>query len=241
MTHPHVLHALAALWSLHRAQQLLAEHRDAVALAAPRRTTSTRQRTLAELTAMDTLLRQERPDRFRLAGARVAASPAPAPVAVLDALRDADRTLADTAALLAHVHRHRPLLRWTRDWDQPAYAGRWVWLIAAASVAPHGIAREIHALVDPVDARARAITGHGPDLWRLPLSPPCPACGLRLLRVHTSPPDSRRWAVVCGSACRCGGEDCGCGMPVREARVRHIWPADHALVADALRGVELAA
>jgi len=230
MTHPHVLHAGAALWSLWRAREHLAEHRETILIRRPQLgPIHARPRSLAQLAALDALLRDERPDRGALAGAKMAAGPAPVAPGLLDLDREIRDVLVDVHQLLAHIHRGHHLIRHSPHWD--LYAGRRTWLVAATSVAPPGIAAEIRALVEPVDARARAIAGVGPDRAPHPDNPRCPACRTRLVRVQTSAPDPRHWTAVCTNpACWClgpgdpaAGDACPCTMPVRVAGERHIW------------------
>lgn len=247
MTHPHVLWALAALWSLDRARSYLVEHRETILIRRPQLgPANTRPRSLAQLAEHDALLRDERPDRHALAGAKMATGPAPVAPGLLDLDRDIRAVLADVAALLAHVHRNGPMA-YSGHWDRPTIAGRWLWLTAATSVAPPGVAREIQALVEPVDGRARSIAGRGPDRIPAALSPRCPACRLRLMQFQTSAPQWSAWTLVCGNtSCWClgdgqdgAGDGCPCDMPVRAAGVRHIWASDSGRMAEARAGARL--
>lgn len=230
MTDPRVLHALAALWSLQRARAYLAEHRETIVIRRPQLGPArTRPRSLAQLAAHDTLLRTERPDRYALAGAKMATGPAPVAPGLLDLDLDIRQVLVDVHELLAHVHRTHRLMSHSPHWD--LHAGRWTWLVAACSTAPPGVAQEIRALVEPVDGRARAIAGVGPDRASHPDNPRCPACRCRLVRVQTSAPDPHHWTAICTTpTCWClgpgdpaGGDGCPCTMPVRVAGERHIW------------------
>lgn len=51
----------------------------------------------------------------------------------------------------------------------------------------------------------------------------CPGCGTYGLVWETAAVDSAQWTVLCGYGCRCGGEACGCGLPVRVAGSAHRW------------------
>lgn len=260
MIHPHQLHAAAALWSLRAAIRYLAHHRDAVLIRRPQLgPTSSRPRTLAELAAHDRVLSAERADMK--AGSRLGLKPigqdAPAPIApgLVDLDQDIAMALSDATELVAYVHRDHPLLHWSRTWAavirnvfQVSQDYRWTYLSVALPGTPAGVAAEVAQLLDAADVRVRAVCGLQPDQWVLPLSPPCPTCRERLLRVQTSAPDSRRWTIVCrNDGCRClgdgqtrAGDGCPCGMPIRAAGVRHIWAADSALAVSAFAGAALA-
>lgn len=244
VSHPWVLHAVASVWSLHAARGYLAEHRDAVLIRRPQLgPASTRPRSLAELQAHDVLLRSERPDRDRLAGARVSSAPAPIAPGLVDLEVTLHAALVDAWMLVSGVQLWRSEWRdpspWLRLWG--SWAGRVWYLDTVLPDCSPATAREVVAILDPIDTQVRSLTGHGPDLWALPMSPPCPVCQQRLLRVRTACPDSARWTVVCGAGCLCRGEVCPCDMTVTAARVPHVWAADHPLVTSALAGVTLAA
>lgn len=229
MSHPHQLHAESSLWSLRAALRWLDEHRETVLIRRPQlghRTT--RPKTLAELQQHDQLLRQERAERAAgsLRGLKPSAgSPSPVPPGILDLQREVEEVLADVDQLLAYHHhrapRHGPWPATTDSWDRRA--------ADLADTTP-GLAATIGQLLSQVDARVRAVCGVGPDRWPVPLSPPCPSCGIRRLRVQHSPPDSRAWTLVCAAGCRCAGDTCPCGMPVLEAGVAHIWDIHSPLI-----------
>lgn len=89
------------------------------------------------------------------------------------------------------------------------------------------------ASTDQVIRKALQLT---PDLWTLPANPPCPSCGVRLMRVQRSAPDSAAWTVVCTAGCRCRGDGCPCGMLERVQGVGHIWDRTAAFLAPRLEG-----
>lgn len=51
----------------------------------------------------------------------------------------------------------------------------------------------------------------------------CPACGSYGLVWETAAGDSAEWTVLCAYGCRCVGETCGCGLPVRVRGADHRW------------------
>jgi hypothetical protein len=51
----------------------------------------------------------------------------------------------------------------------------------------------------------------------------CPACGAYGLVWETAAADPAEWTVLCAYGCRCEGEPCGCGLPVRVAGADHRW------------------
>src|SRR5262245_11181438 len=114
MTHPANLHAVAALWSLRRARRYLADHRETTLYSRPHigpSTTRPQPRSLAQLAAYDELLRNERPDRIGLAGAKMSAAPAPIAPVLLDLDREVSSVLVDVFELLSHIFRSDRLLR----------------------------------------------------------------------------------------------------------------------------------
>lgn len=105
------------------------------------------------------------------------------------------------------------------------------YLADALPAANPATARDIADHLTAADAAIRRTLRVGPDHWPLPANPPCPTCGVRMLRAVTSAPASRDWTVVCTAGCRCAGNDCPCGMDQPTDRVPHIWPATAPLVA----------
>lgn len=248
--HPHQLHAQAALWSLKAALRYLADHRDAVLIRRPQLGPArTRPRSLAALEEYDELLRTEKAERRAgsLTGLKPsagAAAPGDAP-GLLDLKANVDEYLDEALGLLAYAHHRDALLAWGDPWPRflEEIAGaedpRVAWVAAVLPVTPPGIAAAVQTALAQADARLRSVIGLDADRLAPPLAPECPACGLRRLRIQHSAPDSARWTIVCtsGGGCRCLGEDCSCGMPVRERRVRHIWAADSELAVSLRAGV----
>lgn len=94
---------------------------------------------------------------------------------------------------------------------------------AIPAMRPHVAARTAQAL-QHLDSHARKRLGLPSDLTPLAGNPACPACQLQMLQAHTADPAR---TVVCTADCTCTGDNCPCGMRVREAGVQHIWPGDH--------------
>jgi hypothetical protein len=90
-------------------------------------------------------------------------------------------------------------------------------------LAPWRTAMDIRLWLASTDDAIRRGLGLLPDLWTLPANPACPHCGVRLLRVQRSAPDSADWTIVCTAGCRCRGVGCPCGMLERVEGVGHIW------------------
>ncbi|MGC4891070.1 hypothetical protein [Micromonospora sp. DT227] len=86
-------------------------------------------------------------------------------------------------------------------------------------------ADEVAGYLDRADRALRRTLRLGDDHWPIPGNPPCPGCGVRMLRARTSAPDSSAWPVICAAGCVCLGDTCGCGMDIRVKRTVHIWPA----------------
>ncbi|MFG1776628.1 hypothetical protein ACGFIG_09385 [Micromonospora sp. NPDC049048] len=93
---------------------------------------------------------------------------------------------------------------------------------AIPGMRPHVAARTSQALRH-LDRAARRHLHMPPDLAPLPGNPPCPACRLQMLQVHTADPTR---TVVCTADCHCTGDTCPCGMPVRLEGAAHIWTSD---------------
>lgn len=100
---------------------------------------------------------------------------------------------------------------------------------AAVGVMRPRVAARTGEALEHLDGKIRRRLGILPDLAPVPGNPPCPACRLQMLRVQTSAPHPAEWTVICTAGCTCRGTDCGCGMPVRESGVPHIWTRTHVL------------
>lgn len=253
MSHPHQLHAIAALWSLRAARYHLAAYREAAVIRRPQLGPPTsRRRTLAQLRAHDELLRAERADIAAAVDTRpVGGSPAPIAPGLIDLEVEVAAALTGATDLVAYVHRGHPVLHWSPDWRAVLVDvfrihrdPRWTYLSVALPATPPGIAAEVAALLEHADARVRAVCGLGPDHTRPAAPVDCPACQERRLRIQSSAPTRGRWTVVCTNGrCRClgvgdptAGDGCPCRMPVRVAGVRHIWDATSPLAAAAIVG-----
>jgi hypothetical protein len=203
MTHPHLLHATAAAWSLHRSREQLAHaaERAAADIAAQ---------------AMEPAdgLQGWRPMVGRGGGghgdpASGAALAGLAPPRINRPALLASRTtetLTWLANQLGAPDAYDPLLRLDRLDLTPATAAtlcRWY---------------------ADLDGRIRQALGMGPDRMALP-GVDCPACQVRQLYVQTAAPVDAQ-TVICSAGCLCIGGDCPCGMPVRAVGVAHIWPRD---------------
>lgn len=245
--HPHQLHAVAALASLRRAVSYLPTVRDALLITGVATNEPARPRSATALAAFDELLRAEKADRLdnQRAGIKPAgSSPAPVNPALLDVERDLVPVVHHATMLLASELRTHALLAWSRLWLDLAdsdWDGRCDYLTAALPHASAVLAREVHAELDALDRRLRAVIGLDPDRWPIPGGPRCPACGQRRLQAQTSSPRTADWTVVCDNPdCRCRGPLCACAMDTRPIRVRHIWPAQSALVTVLLSGIAAA-
>lgn len=245
MTHPHNLHAQAALWSLRAALRHLTEHREALLIRRPQLgPVVSRPRSLASLQQQDALLLDEKPDRQLLAGSKAGQHPAPGDApGLLDLERDVNEALIEAHGLLAYTHHRDPVLRWSWHWhDILADWGvtrdaRWTWLSMVLPVTRPRLAEAAGLVLAEADQRVRAYTGLDQDLIAPPLAPACPACDRRRLRIRCSAPDSARWTVVCSESCTCIGQACACGMDARERGVRHVWAADSGLAESIRAGV----
>lgn len=79
-------------------------------------------------------------------------------------------------------------------------------------------ARSCIAWLKPADAAIRRALQLVDDVTPARGNPECPACTVRLMRVRAA---SR--LIVCTAGCRCQGDTCPCGMPVRDRGAPHIW------------------
>ena len=241
MTHPHVLTAQTALWALTDALSaipgVIRAEATTRAKVGPRQPSPRRgPRSLKRLSA---LIHDERAERIvttRSGGQPDVAMPAPVRAELLDAPRVAEEALTDSAWIIASSLRHRPLLVYGRVWrllatrEMPAPAG---YLRIALPHAAPTIAREVAGILNAADLRVRTATHMPRPLAMLPGNPACPGCGQRMLRVETTAPDRTLWAVVCAARCVCAGDDCPCGMPVRERGCPHVWSIGDVLTVDA--------
>lgn len=84
------------------------------------------------------------------------------------------------------------------------------------------VAWDLARWVADLDREVRAAVEMYREDRPVPTNPPCPACGLQLLRMRVALA-AKDWDVVCGVPCLCAGEGCPCGMPVRPIGVPHIW------------------
>jgi hypothetical protein len=246
-THPHALHALAALWSLRRAVDgYLPVLVEAAAGGVSVSGGQARARSRHALRQFDQLLRVERAERIvadRAGIRQVGASPAPVPAHLLDVRKAAEDAVTDAVWRLSSALRARPLLVWGEGWFRAAatpWAARMGWLTMVLPLAPAAAAADAAECLADADRRVRAACNVDPDEIPLPGAPPCPACGMRRLRIQTAAPDSAAWTITCRPQCVCrgpgetaAGDGCTCGMPVRAAGVRHIWDAGSQLAAAA--------
>ncbi len=193
MTHPHNLHAEAALWSYRRAAAELAKAVNNTALEAPdglRSTTyGTRHPATGHGDPVLTLIITGRP---------------------VDHLGRLAESATSTLAWLAQHTAPGP--------GDPAAR-----LTAAIPTLPPSTAAHIAQWAVEADQRIRRELALPPDEQPLPGNPRCPSCRQRLLRVHTAAPDPTAWTATCGAYCACLGNQCRCGMPTRVAGVEHIW------------------
>lgn len=218
VTDPHQLHALAALWSVHRAWTELRHARRAAASAA------------AEDDDRGTLQawrpgvgRRGAPAGDQLAGAALG-SATTATAGHYQQLAERVRLdIAQTVWLAASELGHTP-------------AGATMVEQLAGSIPQLGVrtCRDITSWLTGTDRAIRRALDLPPDLRRLPGNPACPVCTVRMLRVQASADDTAQWTVVCTVPCRCSGEGCPCGMPVRVRGVAHIWDSQSDLVTAAL-------
>lgn len=206
MTHPHQLHAHAAAWSLRTARQRLlvaaAIRAREDAIASTEGDDGLRSQTFGQRSALGHI--GDPTADAALTGHRPTTRPNP----YLQLAERVTSTLAWLAGKLGVTGTTDPLVR----------------LTAAVPTLRPSTAGELHRWLAGEDARLRAALGMEPDRRPIPGAPPCPACGMRLLRTQTSAPDRSAWTVVCTStSCRCAGLTCTCDMPIRAAGVAHIW------------------
>lgn len=202
MTHPHVLYAQAALWSLARSWPLL---RNAAAQAS--------------LDAADGI-------RSSVYGTRHATGGTPGGADL--ALATADLERERWARLAERVLDDVIQACWLIRSSAPATlagGGPLAYVLRGLTVAPPATARDIGQYLRDADHAIRRALGIAEDRQDLP-GVDCPSCGTRLLRALTAAPQREHWTVVCGAGCRCSGKGCGCGG-VQAYGVAHIWPWTH--------------
>ncbi|ROO51061.1 hypothetical protein EDC02_5925 [Micromonospora sp. Llam0] len=102
---------------------------------------------------------------------------------------------------------------------------------------PAAAAAHVGRWLVEADDKIRRTLGLLPDHLPVPGNLACPACGLRMLRIVTSAPDSAGWVIVCTNPdCMCSGNrSCRCGMPVQGFGAGHIWDRSTQLVDGLLR------
>lgn len=199
MTHPHVLHATAALWSLSRSWPAL-HH----------------ARTRGTLDAADGLRGSVYGTRHATGG-----TPGGADLALIGAELERDRwaRLAERTAdqVIQACWLVRSAAPATERGGGPLrYVQRGLQVVAPAT------ARDIGAYLGDADHAIRAALGVGDGRGHLP-GVPCPGCDVRMLQtVETATRDA--WIVLCGANCRCAGKQCPCsstGTP--HAGLPHAW------------------
>lgn len=217
MTHPHQLHATANLWALRRSWPHL-QRAQAAAVAAD-----------AESGDAGTL------QAWRAGSGRMAASYDGILTAVLN--RPAAATATHYGRIMERAREHVFQAYWLAVSDLGRGLDGHGQLARVAAAIAHvrpATARDIAAELAVADMAIRRALQLLPDQWPLPTSPPCPCCGMRMLRVQVANPDSAAWTVVCTAGCRCVGEACRCGMIVQEQGVAHIWDRSAAFVVEEL-------
>jgi hypothetical protein len=232
MTHPLTLHALTALWALQSARGAIdGVIRDEAVQRTPiGPPAGTQTRSSGSLATFGQLLHQERLDRVQAQQqgiTQIGASPAPVRAELLDAERVALEAVVDAAWLVASALRRRPLLVYGAAWAlwrADEWSRATAYLRLALPHCPPAGARDALEVLDSADAAVRSATRLDRPRRLVPGNPPCPRCHQRMLRIETSAPRRSDRVVVCTARCSCRGEDCTCGMEVRAAGVRHIWP-----------------
>jgi hypothetical protein len=203
VTHPHQLHAAAALWSLRRARRALTA-------------ATARENASVAISAASTL----RSPRY---GVRHGSGGHSDPIG--DALATAaDRADARARQLERLAERTNATLAWIAQHVAAGHGDPLPRLLDAVPALQPGTALEVTRWAVEADERVRQALYLGPD--RMPLvGVPCPYCGTRRLEAQTSSWDRGCWTVVCAAGCTCTGPKCACGMPVRVLGVLHIWAA----------------
>jgi hypothetical protein len=207
MTHPHQLHALAALWSLRAARQRLT-----IAAAI-----EDRENALAALEPADGLRSQTYGSRGGSGGHGDPVAGAALTVSTSVRTNRAaalDRRILSTLSWLAdsiagQLGAHRP--------DPDVLLTQLVTGLSPATAA------HLTRWVTEADQQIRKHLGLGQDLMPAPGNRPCPACQVRQLYVQTSAPIASEHTIVCRAGCLCRGDGCTCDMPVKVQGVAHIW------------------
>jgi hypothetical protein len=188
VTHPHQLHAAAALWSLRRARRAL------TAAAA-------RENASVAISAASTL----RSPRY---GVRHGSGGHSDPIG--DALATAyDRADARARQLEGLADRTNATLAWIAQHVTPGPGDPLPRLLDAVPGLPSSTAHQVTRWAAEADDRVRQVLYLGPD--RAPLvGVPCPYCGTRRLEAQISSWDRNCWTVVCAAGCTCTGPGCSC-------------------------------
>lgn len=231
--HPLSLHAAVTLASINDAVAAIPEAIEAEAVKrTPGRPSGTTRTRRGGSTSLDVLIRAERLDQVTNARhgiTQIGVSPAPIRSELLDAPAAAERAVSDAVWILAsslYVRGARSLV-YGPGWESAEagpYQGRDAWLTMAIAHAPLDTGLEVIGILDAADAQVRAALRVDRQRQAVPGNPPCPSCGVRILRTETAATDQTTWAVVCTAGCRCKGTTCPCRMATRVRGVRHIWP-----------------
>jgi hypothetical protein len=204
--HPHQLHAVAAAWNLRAARTTLAQVIEQE---------TAQRRADAATTAAARNIQAWRPQPGRGSGGH--GDPVGGTIAGVDHARYGDLRPSRLSRLAARTDD-------TVFWLSRQLSLTGEPLTALTAAAPHlepDAAREVWLWLGEADRRIRRALQLDPAEVPVAGNPPCPACRLQLLHVLTAVPDAY---VVCrAEVCLCAGDDCPCGMPVREAGVVHIW------------------
>jgi hypothetical protein len=203
VTHPHVLHAEAALWSLRCARQLLADQVDREAADNG-----------AQLLAAAPILTSPTWGTRHAVGGHGD----PTGLLVLGELSTRVTTWSERA------HRLGRRLGWLADQVDGGGRGdplaRIATLIGASAARSAPVVAIVARHLADEDRWIRDALALDPEETVLP-GTQCPACGHRPLRAL--PTGRAGGVVVCRPGCTCSGEGCGCGMPVLAPGVGHIW------------------
>lgn len=217
MTHPHTLHAQAAAASLAASLVALEQSARAALDGAVDGSSSVREVSIPSQVFGRRTALGGHGDPTATAALGAWASGHPNPYAAL--LGDMLRQLDQLAAHVPGAPGMDPVARIRQ---------------AIPGMRPHIAARTRQAL-QHLDGQVRRRLELPPALAPLPGNPPCRACGLQMLQVHTTDPAR---PVVCTADCYCRGDRCGCGIPGAAEGVQHIWLPEHlpTLAAGAVAG-----
>ncbi|MFI5839437.1 hypothetical protein ACIA8K_06955 [Catenuloplanes sp. NPDC051500] len=203
MTHPHRLHATAAVWSLRAAWPHLAH--------------------AAEVERRQLLVDDDAGTLRAQVYGTIGGSTMHHSNGILNAILGAERrTGGDQLQRLVASTRETMIWLAGRILDDRYRPGDPVLtaLLEQIPLIPPVAAAEVARWVGEADSAVRAALQLGPDHEPL-VGVPCPACGSRRLAVRMSAPADR--SVVCGGGCVCTGADCLCGMDERPVGILHIW------------------